>query len=457
MAPSDTLTRVTSISIGHASTILAVGDSVALTAVARDHLENALTGRQLQWRSDYPERVSVSATGMVSAVSPGTTSIVVSAGRVEQRIAVTVTGPGEEIRVRPGDDLQTLVSRSPAGTTFRLMAGVYRRQSITPRDGMTFVGEPGTVLDGELITEFAFRADDGSNVTLKRLTIRRYAPPLQDGAVHAERGDGWVIDSCDIGENTTGGIRLGNRMHITRSRIHDNGQIGVLGSGDAVLVEDNEIARNNPRSQYDMYWEAGGTKFARTRDLVVRGNFVHHNLGPGLWTDIDNVRTLYENNRVEDNAEAGIFHEISYAAVIRNNVVRRNGAGAVPADGVTGAGILVSVSSDVEISGNTVEDNHNGIVGIQDDRGSGDFGRYVLQNMHVHDNAVVMRRGVTGIVSRGLRGLVDGATFGSRGNRFAGNRYAVDGIERPFIWKRALRSVSEWRSLTMDTAVSPGR
>ena len=79
-----------------------------------------------------------------------------------------------------------------------------------------------------------------------------------------------------------------------------------------------------------MYWEAGGTKFARTRDLVVRRNFVHHNRGPGLWTDIDNVRTLYEANRVEDNGEAGILHEISYAAVIRNNVVRTKTFGTAP-------------------------------------------------------------------------------------------------------------------------------
>ena len=57
----------------------------------------------------------------------------------------------------------------------------------------------------------------------------------------------------------------------------------------------------------------------------MRDNHVHHNEGPGLWTDIDNIHTLYEGNLVEHNANVGIFHEISYDAVIRNNIVRDNG------------------------------------------------------------------------------------------------------------------------------------
>ena len=82
---------------------------------------------------------------------------------------------------------------------------------------------------------------------------------------------------------------------------------------------------NNARFAYSMDFEAGGTKFVKSDGLVARGNFVHHNGGPGLWSDIDNIRTLYEGNRVEDNAREGIVHEISYSAVIRGNTVLRNG------------------------------------------------------------------------------------------------------------------------------------
>ena len=57
----------------------------------------------------------------------------------------------------------------------------------------------------------------------------------------------------------------------------------------------------------------------------MRDSCVHHNAGPGLWTDFDNIHTLYEGNTVFLNGEDGIKHEISYDATIRNNVVAANG------------------------------------------------------------------------------------------------------------------------------------
>jgi hypothetical protein len=202
-----------------------------------------------------------------------------------------------------------------------------------------------------------------------------------------------------------------------------------------------------------MYDEAGGTKFARTRDLVVRRTFVHHNHGPGLWTDIDNVRTLFERNRVEDNAEAGIFHEISYAAVIRENVARRNGTHAVPEDWITGSGILIGVSRDVEVVGNTVEDNRHGVTAFQrTDRGGGVYGPYVLANLHVHGNTVTMRRGVTGVATGGWQRLVDRATYERRGIRFWSNQYRLLGAgDEWFRWRGGRRTVDEWRRFGQDS------
>ena len=90
--------------------------------------------------------------------------------------------------------------------------------------------------------------------------------------------------------------------------------IGVSGGDDqsGIVVEGNEIAYNN-EAGFNPEWEAGGTKFWATTNLVVRNNHVHHNFGPGLWADNDNVGALYEGNIVEDNDWAGIFHEISYS------------------------------------------------------------------------------------------------------------------------------------------------
>jgi hypothetical protein len=170
-------------------------------------------------------------------------------------------------------------------------------------------------------------------VRIRGLVIQHYAPPAQMGAVRAgghgfdgdvDRTSGWVVEDCEVRYNATGGIRVGHRMRVLRNHVHHNGQIGVNGSATACSSRGTRSRTTTTRTRSTRVG-GGGTKFVDTRWLVARGNFVHHNNGPGLWTDADNVYTVYEHNRVEDNAAAGIFHEISYDAVIRFNTVRRNG------------------------------------------------------------------------------------------------------------------------------------
>src|SRR4029453_16554825 len=101
-------------------------------------------------------------------------------------------------------------------------------------------------------------------------------------------------------------------------------QMGIGGSAPNLVVTANEIAFNN-YAGYCTCWEAGGGKWTESRHLTITGNQVHDNRGPGLWTDSNNVDVLYAHNLVERNSGAGIFHETSFNAVIRDNIVRRNG------------------------------------------------------------------------------------------------------------------------------------
>ena len=71
--------------------------------------------------------------------------------------------------------------------------------------------------------------------------------------------------------------------------------------------------------------------------VVMRGNHVFDNVGPGLWCDIGCRNVLYENNLVERNHDAGIFHEISFNAVIRNNIAATMGSTPTP----TGSGARI--------------------------------------------------------------------------------------------------------------------
>jgi len=55
--------------------------------------------------------------------------------------------PGATV-LSPGDDVASIVRSKPSGTTFYFAGGTYRFQSIEPRDGDVFIGQPGAVLSG---------------------------------------------------------------------------------------------------------------------------------------------------------------------------------------------------------------------------------------------------------------------------------------------------------------------
>jgi parallel beta-helix repeat protein len=335
--------------------------------------------------------------------------------------------------VFPGESIQAVVDANPSGTTFYLRAGVHSGQSIKPRDGDKFIGEPGTILSGEDRIEFAFRSG-AANVTIQNLTIEKYANPVKTGAIEGN-GKAWRIVNNEIRYNWGGGVTLNDRYQLIGNNIHHNRQIGIKGSGTDVLIENNEIAFNNYNNDYDPNWEAGGAKFLRTVNLVVRGNYVHDNNGSGLWTDWDNIGTLYENNVVVNNTGPGIHHEASYDATIRNNKVEGNGK----------VGIRIASSSNVEIYGNTLKNNNGGIYLSQKNRGSGSYGTFEIANVWVHDNTISFNQGING-----LR-VHDGGDiyYTGKNNRFDRNTYAL-GEAEPFFWMGDKRTPQEWTSYGQD-------
>ena len=249
-------------------------------------------------------------------------------------------------------------------------------------------------------------------MTIRGLVVEKYASPLQSGAIAGDNTSGWLVESNEFRWNHGSALKLGDRMRVQNNYTHHNGHLGLNGSNvvDA-LVEGNEIAYNNVAG-VDVHWSGGGTKFSRTTRLTIRGNRSHHNHGKGIWTDIDNRYTLYENNVVTDNERMGIFHEISYDAVIRNNTCERNGFQST--GNLRGGGIAVTSSPNVEIYGNTLRGNAHGIAIQQDARGSGAYGPHVVSNLYVHDNVVTMSSGLTGfMVNVADRHFIPAATTAS--------------------------------------------
>ena len=172
---------------------------------------------------------------------------------------------------------------------------------------------------------FAFESA-AADVSISNLTVEKFASAAQKGAIHAREGVRWNIEKCEVRLNSGAGISVGTGSRVHNCDVHHNGQIGIEGDGKDIRIEDNRIWSNNIYG-FDPAWEAGGVKIAESDGVLFRGNHVHDNHGAGLWCDIDCRNVVYEGNLVEHNQHIGIFHEISFNAVIRNNVVRHNGSG----------------------------------------------------------------------------------------------------------------------------------
>ena len=253
---------------------------------------------------------------------------------------------------------------------------------------------------------------------------------IQDGAIRGDQG--WTIRDNEVRLNYAVGITAHDGSQIIGNYVHDNGQMGLGGYGNNILVQGNELATNGFWSGIDPFWEAGGFKFADTDNLVVRGNYAHDNNGTGMWTDINNIHTLYEDNVVVHNTINGISHEISYDAIIRNNTLVGNGYGDTRGWG-WGAEINIQNSQNVQVYGNRVEmtGGGNGIVLIQQNRGSGTYGTYTTTGNQIHDNTIVDHDGhgsIGGFADYNQSGMLNG------GNTWSNNQYFMSDGGGRFQW-----------------------
>ena len=425
----------------------------------------------------------------------------------------------------PEQDIQAVVERSPEGSRFYLQPGVYRQQTIHPKNGQEFIGQEGAILSGAMeltiwnkefdfwyaenlppplpsyggcaadrdlcdaredlffndrlyarVGSFdklrsgtwhyadgrAYLADDpggqaielsvtplaiggeASDVVLRNLVVEKYASLAQHGAIEFTDGHRWHVTDVIARWNHGVGLTFGPGTHVEGGSFSHNGHVGLKGTGVGATIEHVEIAFNN-YAGYDAQWEAGGTKFYETTGLVVRKSCIHHNYGPGLWTDIDNIDVTYEGNIVFLNENDGIKHEISHDAIIRDNIVSQNGNAFD--DWLWGSQILIQNSRNVEVYNNIVEISAqagNGISIIHQDRDGGKYGPWNATDNYIHDNTV------TYLDDHGHSGLVRDTERGWRenehGNIFDMNKYIVTD-EKSEHWRFDGGSDGSWNSV----------
>ena len=179
-------------------------------------------------------------------------------------------------------------------------------------------------------------------------------------------------------------------------------------------------------------------------NVTLKGNYVHDNPGHGLHLDQESVNVVYEDNVIRNNEGNGIHHETSDGAIIRNNVIENNG---FRADGAKLWGIMVLSSANVEIYGNTLSGNANGIIGRQDSRTN----IMKMRNLWVHHNDIHLDGSAR--VGLATDGINDNSYFTSKNNRFTDNDYTFDygnNNFKPFKWINGSVNVQGWKNAGMD-------
>jgi len=318
-------------------------------------------------------------------------------------------------------------------------------------DRIWFADNPtGKTVETSVAT-YAFHGN-ANNVHIEGFVIERYATPGRQGTINMRIGrvgspaSNWTIKDNTIRYNHGYGIKVEDGADIIGNRIHHMGQMGIGGAYAAnVLVKNNDLSYNCISGFQCFGFGGGALKLNNMTNLTMRGNHVHDNPSHGLHVDQESVNTVYEDNIIVDNEGNGIHHEISGSAIIRNNVIERNG---FRSNGAKNFGILVLSSSDTEVYGNTLKGNANGILGRQDSRAN----ISKLRNLWVHHNDITL----DGVARVGLaiEGTSDTSYFTSKNNKFQSNDYTFEYSNsnfKPFKWIGSSISPSSWKSKGMDT------
>jgi len=256
-----------------------------------------------------------------------------------------------------------------------------------------------------------------TNVTIKNLTVERYAAPSQTGAI-GSNGDGsyWTVSNVIGLYNHGAAIQIGANSTVENSYLHHNGEKGIGGGGANLRIVSNELAYNN-YDWFDSGWDAGGAKFGDLDTAEISSNYVHDNNGSGLWDDGNSIYVHYKSNRIENNTGSGIQHEIGYSAVIEENTINRNGA--APRISMWDGQISVQNSTNTVVQNNTVivaAGYGSGLVIVNQGRGSGTYGPHLGAYDTVENNNVTYEGtdgagGVMGIAATGVANIIDYNTY----------------------------------------------
>ena len=192
---------VASIEVVPTSAAILVGGTVQLTAATRDVDGNVLTGRPITWSSSSQTVAVVDATGLVTGLAEGSTTITATSEGISGSSAVTVSGQPAAV---PVPTLMTAVLRSPEPACLRASTIVCEDFETEDRSNWSDY-EPNN---------FSVASDDAFGGTRSMRQLYNL------GQVDA----GWL--AWFFGDHPLGGVRSGERFEEVHLRWYHKFQTG---------------------------------------------------------------------------------------------------------------------------------------------------------------------------------------------------------------------------------------
>ncbi len=212
------------------------------------------------------------------------------------------------------------VASAAPGTTVLVLPGTYNESLQLSAVGgsagpVTLRGENGRpVLDGQRTRSLGFWCDDCTNIVIENLEVRNYS-------------------DIGVGFLNSSGITLRNLV------VHHNGFAAQLADWDIegygivadtcqnVTIENNDVYENGPNPQQLDRWLGTGIDTFGCRDMTIRNNHSHHNIGGGVLVE-DSVNVLFEGNEIDHNDldatvegwwDGGLWLDGGRDVTVRNN------------------------------------------------------------------------------------------------------------------------------------------
>ncbi|QSX08668.1 right-handed parallel beta-helix repeat-containing protein [Alkalibacter rhizosphaerae] len=230
--------------------------------------------------------------------------------------------------------------------TLHIATGIYEESFLVAKDGVTILGQDGSILEGSGNLLHNGITIQASGVILDGLTVQHW----NENGIHIEGNDN-TVQNCLIAGNGvastsyTAGIKVeGNGNTISENTADSNGKIGIYILGDENVVQGNSASNNG---------DLGGWRGIELQgvDNQILQNTVNENNSAGIKADSNSnglsIGNIIQGNTVSKNRDDGMELRGSTFNV-SNNTLIGNGSNGIH---------MVNNDSNSELKGNVVQDN----------------------------------------------------------------------------------------------------